>query len=283
MGSPVTVRTIIAGVFIGVVGPAVASAQSGDKMTTPPLSTQKVTREFLLSHGFKESADDPNHFVRDQVRLGDVLSDMGLSLASLQPVPNGPFDEDMRRVRSEGAHFMFRAKAKNNKGRIIGSSQANPDAVYTVSVSINRPSPRVYLKTDSVPSLSIKSVTIPKAEGEWLHITLELAATGSKPLAIEQKDFKSSLTGSQLPGYSSYGVQFPKETPRIITVLPTKPVVLKISVPLNASAGVRLISGGEYTVQIRISPNKLPQSYDYQWHGEQYQSNDFTIVAKGEN
>ena len=271
-------------VLLVLLGTLLANAQNVDSSAKQNASVKDLTREYLLAHGFKQSKEDPDHFEKKQVRLGDVLDDLGLTLKSLRPMMNAPQngDEDVRTAKGEGMHAVFRGKFANNRGRRIGSAPANPDAVYTVSVSINRPPPRVYLKTDCVPSLSIKSVTIPKAQSEWLHITLELAATGSKPLAIQQKDFKSLLTGSQLPGYSSYGVQFPKETPQIITVLPSKPIVLEIAVPLNASEGVRLVSGEEYIVQIRVSPNKLndPQSYDYQWRGQQYRSNEFVIVAK---
>jgi hypothetical protein len=271
---------VVASVVFALVGSSFANAQSGDDSKKP--STPNVTREYLLAHGFKQLTDNPDRFEREHVRLRDVLGDLGVPLAFLRPTVNQSENSDIRTAHPPGLYIIVRSEVRDRNGRVRSRSLDDPDAICSVHVWRNPTPLREYLKTDSVPSVRIKSVTTPQSGAKSLDVTIEVAARGTKPLAIPQGEFQSSLTGDKLPPYTGFGVVFSEETPQPITVEPSKPVVLRITVPLDASLGVRLVSGKEYVLRIKIGFTKPgPQRFDYEWaRGRPCSSNDVKFIVE---
>jgi hypothetical protein len=272
-----TMKHVMVGVLFGCLGMTLACSQKEDdlKQQVPPGS--KITREYLLSHGFNESDDSPATFTREHVRLQDVLRDLGCPLAALHPTVNQDSHSDKRTADVQGIYVIVDAEVFDNKDYVGKHSLDNPDAICTVRVFLKQIPERKYLKTDSVPRLRIKSVTVPEDGAKSLHVTFELAATGQKPLAIAKHDFLSSLTGTNLPSYPILGVGFPDEAPEIISLSPSKPIVLRVTVPLDAG-----VPSGEYVLRIRIGSIKSrgPQRFDYDWQGREYLSENFKFVIK---
>jgi len=270
-------KQLIVCVLIGLVGTTLACAEKGDGVKKGTPFTPKVTREYLVAHGFKKVADDPGIFAQEHVRLGNVLGDLGVPLASLRLTANASPDSDVRTAEVGGIYVVVEAEGKRNKGRAVRSLLDNPDTICTVRVVLNPPSARRYLRTDSTPRLRIRSVTVPEDGAKSLNVTFELAATGKKPLAIAKRDFDGSLTRNNLDRDLECGVRFSEESPQIISVSPSKPIVLRVTVYFNAD-----LLSGEYVLRLRIGGGKgrEPQSFDYEWEGQEYLSDNFKFVVK---
>ena len=54
-----------------------------------------ITREYLLAHGFKQSAKDPDSFYAEKVRLGDIASALGFETSAIDHwINNSPRRDD---------------------------------------------------------------------------------------------------------------------------------------------------------------------------------------------
>jgi hypothetical protein len=260
-------KRAVAGILFCVLGLSLACARKGNDMTPEAPSSPKITREYLLAHGFKQSADGPAAFIREHAPLRDVLHDLNIPLKSLRPMVNQPDHSDERTAVVDGIGVNFRSEVRDKDGNVIDRSLDKADAICTVEVWFQSPK-REYLKTDSTPRLRIKSVDVPDDHTKPLMVTFELAATGKKPVAISQRDFDIDLTGGDIPPYTGFGFLFPKGTPEIIVISPAKPVVFTLSVLMNTIPTHRL-SSGEYALLVRIGSFKSrePQCFDYEWEG----------------
>jgi hypothetical protein len=269
-------RTFIS-VLIGVLGISLACAKKGDDLTPKTPSAPKVTREYLLAHGFKELADAPGTFKLEHVRLRDVLRDIGVSPKSLCPTPNGEYPNDLLTAETSDINVIVRPEVPREKSPVDGSL-VDPDAICAVDVSFPGPK-HEFLKTDSTPHLHVKSVVVQSDRSKPLAVTLEISADGSKPVAVLQSDFSARLRGGNTPPVSSVGFLFPETTPQEIVVFPGKPLAYELSIPTDVIPGVRL-SSGKYVLCIGICAFKgrEPQRFDYEWEGEEYWSNEYRFT-----
>ncbi len=269
----------IVSVLLSFAGISIACGQQSEDTKTS--STRSITSEFLLAHGFKQSATKPHIYTREHARLADVARDLGFSLKSLQPTVGQDSGSDVRTVDVDDSNFVVRSEVRDKNGHIIPGSLDDPDAICTISVSLRQAPVREFLKTDSSPRLRIMSVAVPEDRSEPLQVEFELAATGKKPVAILQSNFHVDLRGDNLLPGQGFGYPFPEGTPKIVIVSPGKPAVFKLSVPVVDAVG--RLSSGKYTLRLRIQEfrgGRQPQSYDYEWEGREHHSNDFKFVIE---
>lgn len=270
-------KRAIVGVLLGVLVTSVACAQKQDGAVKKAPTVPKVTREFLLAHGFRVLADDPATFIRERVPLTDVLRDLDIPLTSLRPMVSQPADSDMRAARVHGISALFQSEVRDREGRIVEHSLDMTDSICTVHVCLMPE--RKYLKTDSSPRLHIKSVAVPKDHSQPLQVTFELSADGKKPVAILQRDFYVELTGGNIPPCTGFGYSLPEGTPQTIVVSPDKPIALKYCIPVDV---VGRLSAGEYAVRVQIGgvKGREDQCLDYEWEGVKHSSDTYKFVIK---
>ena len=96
---------MIMGIVLGLDGMSLACTPKGDHAMQSPPSTARVTPDYLLSHGFRQSATAPHIFELEQVRLGDIAHKLGFALADLRATPNQPWHSDVRIVRIKDLYF----------------------------------------------------------------------------------------------------------------------------------------------------------------------------------
>ena len=268
-------------VLFGLCGMSLSCARTGDDTKNNPPSPPKLTREYLLAHGFKQSPEDPDLFTREHALWRDVSRDLALPLASLAPVTNGR--STMRTADFPGVHIFIETEflliQRNGVRYRVDYRYEDPDATCMVRVRINVSvlPPRQYLKTDSTPRLVIKSVAVPEDRSKPLQVELEVTAIGKKPVAISRYDFNVHLVGGSIPASQPLVGHFlPKATPEVIVVTPDKPFLLPISVVTGRW------SAGDYTLRIWIGDFKTrePQEFDYEWEGKEYWSKEYKFVVK---
>lgn len=98
----------------------------------------KITKEFLSSHGFVESEDGSDIYSLRNVRLGDISQELGFSLSDLQPTPSQQSFSDVRIVKIRDLYFVIRSEVRDQDGKILPNSLNNPDAICTVSVALDQ-------------------------------------------------------------------------------------------------------------------------------------------------
>jgi hypothetical protein len=247
------------------------------KKKTP--STPTVTRDYLLSNGFREAKESrPGAFICEHAHLRNVMQTIGVPLAALRPIVGQPAHSDERGANSNGLGVLVRSEVRNQKGNIVSHSLDDPEAICTVEVWIKGPK-REFQKTDGPPRLQIKSVEVAEDRSQPLQIEFALAATGKKPVAILQSNFHVQLTGGNIPPYPAFGFYFPEGTPQIVVVSPDKPALFKLNVPMDS---VGWLSSGNYAVRIRIGSGKGrgPARFDYEWEGVEHSSEEYKFVVK---
>ena len=237
----------------------------------------KVTREFLLAHVFKKSATIPDFYVLEHVRLADISRDLGFPLAALRMSMSGP---ETRCAQVGGFYFKVRSEVRDNEWALN-----DPQTICTVSVSLNPRSGAKYVRTDSLPRMRIKSVTLPQDRSKALEVTFELAADGKTPLVVSQGQFLVAYaTQGRSPQDSpALDVWFLKKTPARIAVEPGKPVVLTAGTstgdPVTGRPWSELPSG-EYVLCVGIASGAPEDAgFDYHWIGTKF-SDDYTFVVK---
>ena len=261
-----------------LLGTSLACAQKGDDVEKGSPSAPKLTREYLLAHGFKELADFPGVFVREHVRLGDVARAIGVQLSDLRQPLNADNHNTVKTAEVRGVKVVFRAEVEHSDGR--KHSLDNPDAMCSVDVVCRKPQ-REYLKTDSSIRLRIRSVEVPEDRADPLQVTVELAATGKKPVALFDSDFYVDLTGGNISPGRGFGYILPEGTPEKITISPSNPSVFKLGVPVGEAIGS--LSPGKYAVRVGIGGHHKPrgrQSLDYQWQGKGYWSDEYKFIVR---
>jgi hypothetical protein len=134
--------------LLGVFGIASACAEKKDNSMKNSAGAIKVTREYLLAHGFKgsEDPDMPDVYELEKVRLRDVARDLGFAVTSLKPVPGQSPDEDVRTVVAGDIHVMVENKldkdteeAKEGKWVFGGYHPLdNPDSICNATVILKK-------------------------------------------------------------------------------------------------------------------------------------------------
>ena len=123
----------------------------------------KLTREYLLANGFKQSAKNPDSFTVESVRLGDISKKLNFPLSALRRTVSSAPESDMRIVTVRDMEFVVRSEVHGPDFRAVERSFKSPDTLCTVGVSLEkRVPPKPPLKSDSTPRVQVKSVTVPK-------------------------------------------------------------------------------------------------------------------------
>jgi len=285
-------KRTIAVVLLGFCGMSLACADKRDKaeQSTPP--GPKLTREYLVAHGFKPSPTDRGLYERKHVRLGDALRDLGIPYAALETMINVDSDH-MRGADVQGMSVLVQSEVRQGKAGLVMDSLDDLNAICTVTVPFGEEGPapkhvvRKVLETDSSPRMRIKSVTLPKDRSKPLQITFELAAEGKMPLVVSQRHFGMTFVteGRSLQRMPGVGVSFPKATPERITVLPGKPVMFTVTAsdamwnPVTRKPWSDLPSG-QYVLCVTIGSGKdQSPAFDYEWVGDKY-SDEYRLVIK---
>jgi hypothetical protein len=256
-------------------------AQQGHDALQRTPSTAKVTREFLLAHGFQQKwkETDPDIYDLETTRLSDVLRDLGLSVEDFYPTVNRPDSFDWRDAQLEGMYVRVEPHVQDRSGTSFGKT----DSPCTVRVWLNVPPPRDYLKTESSPRIRVKSVAVANDPSKPLQVTFELSAEGATPLAVSSGDFYIELRDAKSPQHTaSLLAYFPEGTPLWIRVWPTKPIVLTATTRDSPFEGMGPDGrpSGEYRVEVRIYEFKPDRpGCDYHWQGEK-SSDEYTLVIK---
>jgi len=273
---------VIMGFLLGLFGMLLGCSSKGDRTMQTPHSTEKITREYLLSRGFKQSVTDPDIFEAENVRVVDMAHKLGFSLTDLLPTSNQALESDERTVKIKDLEFLVRSEVRDHNDHIIHGSLDNPDAICTVSVSVKQALSQKYLVTDSFPGLCIKAVNVAQDASKSLQISFELFADGKKPLAVYQSQFSVHLARLNQPfEFCSGDILFPKETPQVITVLPGKPIIITVIAFANKDTDKlwNSLPAGEYVLSIEIGGSK-EQNYDYQWVSSPVDSDKYQLFIQ---
>jgi hypothetical protein len=231
----------------------------------------------LLSHGFKEVPDNPGTYELKHVRVGDVLRELDVSPTRLRPVVSGQRPDEVFIAQTPSLNLTLRPDQPLKIHRTDGSF-ADMDAICAVEVWFPAPKQN-YLKTDSTPHLHIRSVTVQRDLSKPFVVALEITATGNKPVSIQASDFTADCRGGNIPDSFGFSPRFPEGIPGIITVSPGKPLACDVWISVEGMPTGHL-SPGRYKLRIGICPFKgrEPQSYDYEWEGDEYWSNEYTFL-----
>ena len=169
----------------------------------------KLTREYLLANGFKQSAKNPDSFTVESVRLGDISKKLNFPLSALRRTVSSAPESDMRIVTVRDMEFVVRSEVHGPDFRAVERSFKSPDTLCTVGVSLKkRVPPKPPLKSDSTPRVQVKSVTVPKDRAKPLQVTFELAADGKTPVGLIQDQFHVYVIQGDSQAFTGT-VQFP--------------------------------------------------------------------------
>jgi hypothetical protein len=273
--------------FFAVLVVCAGCAQEGQSAAKSDAPASKLTRESLLAHGFKKSGPPRREIYElETSHLVDVLRDLGLSLAQLQPSPSTSPWMDWREVALGRDYLRVESLVVDEKGIPVAHSLDNPNAKCKVRVWFDEISTQTYQKTDSSPRVRIKSVTVSKDRSKPLDVTFELAAEGTTPLGLKSKYFYVELwtPGKTLRRLVASDLSFPKGTPDKIMISPGKPITLTAT---TSSSSWSDTSGapwtglpvGEFVLQVEINSDKDEPGFDYHWTGIE-RSDDYKLVIK---
>jgi hypothetical protein len=137
-------RSIIL-LLLGLFGPVSACAEKKDNSMKNNSDAIKVTREYLLAHGFRKSEDIDTRDVYElqKVRLGD--GDLGFAVTSLKPVPGQCAYEDVRTVATGDMHVTVENRLQEDSEEwkdgkwVFGGYHPldNPDSVCKATVILD--------------------------------------------------------------------------------------------------------------------------------------------------
>src|ERR1700733_9250235 len=96
--------------FIIACAAVAGSMITGCEDVKEPTRTAPITREELLSNGFKEAPNEPGTFVATRVRLDALARALGFSVTSLRPTVSQRKDSDIRTVEWRGASLLVVAE-----------------------------------------------------------------------------------------------------------------------------------------------------------------------------
>jgi hypothetical protein len=129
-----------------------------------------------------------------------------------------------------------------------------------------------FLSTASSPRLHIKSVKKPTKPNQPLELSVEMTADGTTSVALSQEQIAVSIHAENEPYLFQGKPTFPKDTPNIFTVAPTKPATLSFTVSINEYGRHEhwsKLPKGNYTLRVYVNSGKSAE-FDYQWLGQTY-------------
>ncbi len=121
---------------------AEAAKSNGEKLSVEVTEKPKLTREYLLANGFKQSAKNPDSFTVESVRLGDISKKLNFPLSALRRTISSAPESDMRIVTVRDMEFVVRSEVHGPDFREVERFYENPDTLCTVGVSLKNPCPR---------------------------------------------------------------------------------------------------------------------------------------------
>jgi hypothetical protein len=243
---------------------------SVEKTSTPP----KITREYLLARGFKQSATDLDAYELENAHLKDVAQTLGFPIAALKMVQSRPINLDIRDIELPDSVYVEIMSKIPEIGKPLALAfhpLNDPNAICTATVWLKYVPPRELLKAESTPRISIKSVSVPKDRSQPLEISFELAVIGKTPLAFSKTQFRI-LISTEEDQHSAYffATSFSKDTPEPIIVLPEKAITLKVATKyLKLQNQLSDLEARDYNICINITPARA-NHYDYQAVGQTY-------------
>ena len=244
-------------------------------------------RKFLLSHGFKPLATDPDILCAEKVRLADMAKRLGFSVADLRPVRNPPLDSDERSVKIGDLILLVCSEVRDESRHIVPRSLDRADAVCTIIVSLAdslpEPDPLPFKQpTDSAPRLHIESATLQQEPPKQLQITLELVGEGKAGIAALPTQFRGYLSRVGQPPIflGENAIAFPRNTPSVILAAPGRPTVLKVSASVDVltDGPDNTFAPGEYVLFIGLGA-RGDQEVNNGWTESEVYSNKYTFVV----
>ena len=223
--------------LLGFAGLCVGSGSEGTGLAEDGRAP-RITREYLLSQGFKKSPEDRREFVAERVRLGDAVRKLGVPLSWVVPFEaEKPNSTETREPRicalsgREGFAVYIYAEQKYVGNRTIAAAFTDPTFTCKVVVVLDFEAP------SAEPRVRIKSLAITDRFKRDLRVVFELSAAGKTPLAFSQAQFGVHLIDGNPKRYLvGTAVTFPKETPKVVTVSGAKPILLTMDVRANFEA-----------------------------------------------
>ena len=207
---------------------AEAAKSNGEKLSVEVTEKPKLTREYLLANGFKQSAKNPDSFTVESVRLGDISKKLNFPLSALRRTVSSAPESDMRIVTVRDMEFVVRSEVHGPDFRAVERSFKSPDTLCTVGVSLKkRVPPKPPLKSDSTPRVQVKSVTVPKDRAKPLQVTFELAADGKTPVGLIQDQFHVYVIQGDSQAFTGT-VQFPAHSVHRVLVRPESPITYTV-------------------------------------------------------
>jgi len=313
-------KRVIVGFLFGILAFALGCAQKPEMPTDSPDSagrpekatqgdgpTPKLTREFLLAHGFKLSPGSEDLYELKNVRLGDVSRDLGFPLVAFDPARSQPImNSDCRYVPVRGRSVRVHAEAfkstvtgdaaswagatmvpkvRYGETPIRTGSLDDPNALCSVFALLKpEPGPE-YRETESCPRLRIISATFVRDRPKQLQATFELAAEGKTPLCISRGEIFMGFApkGKSPRDLSPLSFSYAEGTPREITLLPGKSITLTVTTS-HADYGPRWarfadLPAGEFLLCVGIAAGEQFPRFDYHWTGIAI-SDDHKLVVK---
>ena len=244
------------------------------------LPVAKVTREYLLSLGFRQSPRDPASFTLANLRLEDAARKLGFACSALKAYGGQPPGTDVRTVVLMDRVFVIRAESRDQPHN-APVSLGDPKTICSISVSLDASSlyapPKPHLTTDGSPHLHITSVNVPHRRDKPIRIAFELATDGKTPLAVSREHITVMLfRGGRMVFMNT--ATFTEGSPLIVTVAPKKPAALAAGACWNGvadpSRGVASgrwsdLPPGDYVLHVAVTSTAGAKGsgYDYEWLG----------------
>jgi hypothetical protein len=279
-------RLLFLGILFFVPGLILACPdKKGDEMIRFPPFAPKVTREYLLAHGFKELQKYPDVFKQEHIRVKEVSRTLGFHLASLHPTVNEYRANNRMTANLSGGVLVSLLSEVPNSVNFQDGMINKPDTLCTATVFLNPPREKRFRAPGGTPRLKIKSVSLPENPRDPLKIEFELSSEGKGPAALSKDQFVVHLSA---PDQSStrFPVSLEEEKSKIIKVSPGKPIFLKASIsmsdPLNSTKDRKhwsKLPPGKHDLCIGIRFFNKSLSFDYQWLGETW-SKKYEIIIK---
>jgi hypothetical protein len=247
------------------------------------LDEEKITKEFLISNGFKQSNSDANIFFLHHVRLKDAAHNLDFNIHDVKPTVN-PYEYFVSgTVKIKNLYFVIESEVRDEHGRLVPNSISNPDSLCTISISLAQlPLCPSFQAAKSKPTLKIISVIVPEKEDTPLQVEFDLKSDSLTPIAFSKDQFTIHISNDSEPDIFVGDAVFGKEAKNIINVEPGQLVRLSATTQNNKInshiTSWHNLAPGEYNLRICINSDK-EADFDYQWLGQTY-SNSYPLIIK---
>jgi hypothetical protein len=267
-------RTFYFFIWLFAVGQATACPiPNAPELSKYPPFAPKISREYILSQGFKEVEKHQGVFVRKHISVKEVSHILGFYLWSLYYVPNQSRANEYLLANLPGGKLVsLLSEVPLSENRWDGLLN-KPDTICTATVSFNPTREKRYLSPFGTPRLRITSITMPKDRNDPLQIEFELSVDDKGPIALSKDQFAVHLSVDGKP-VGSFPLSLAETKEEIIKVMPGKPVSLKGSIPSRENTTDKFkhthwnkLPLGKHDLRVGIGFFNKTQTFDYQWRG----------------